>query len=66
MFNMMLSQASLKLQRPGYCRASSMPSHEGSLALKLIVGLKGDLVRKTVVISKNSNQLERKLGSFFF
>ena len=70
----MLSQASLKSLRlvgniPRETR-SSMPLHfrvfwkEGSL--HVIVGLKGDIVRKTVSSNfENSDQLKRKFGSFF-
>ena len=45
----MLSQASLKSQRPaGYCRAN------------------GRYRKKNCSNFENSNQLQRKLGSFFF
>ena len=69
----MLLQASLKSQRPGYCRAKGRhPARDplqGSFGRKprfhVIVGLKGDVVRKNCSNFENSNQLECEIGSFF-
>ena len=75
----MLSQASLKSQWPGYCRAkglhpardrSSMPSHfrvfwkEASLSC--YYRAKGRYRKKNCSNFENSNQIERKLGPFFY
>ena len=72
----MLSQASLKTQRPGYCRAkgrlpsdtrSSMPSHFRvfwkEVSFSCYCPVKGRSRKKNCSNSENSNQLERKLGS---
>ena len=74
----MLSEASLKSQRPGYCQAKGRhPSRdpqldalafqgllEGSLAFMLL-SAKGRYRKKSFSNFENSNQLKRKLGSFF-